>query len=106
MHANSILPLKTSLYGCMSTLFVLTICWAYVVVSFQNNKTLKVTCSGKRQLRNFLSFLSGTRGHVYIKLASDMDDATASKAQDIVVKGINENEEGSDAAKQVHRFLQ
>ena len=35
-----------------------------------------------------------------------MDDATASKAQDIVVKGINENEEGSDAAKQVHRFLQ
>ena len=35
-----------------------------------------------------------------------MDDATATKAQDIVVKGINENEEGIDAAEQVHRFLQ
>ena len=35
-----------------------------------------------------------------------MDDATATKAQDIVVKGINENEEGIDAAEQVRRFLQ
>ena len=50
--------------------------------------------------------MSGTGGHIYIKLASDMDDATASKVQDIVVKGINENEAGSDAAEQVHRFLQ
>ena len=50
-------------------------------------------------------FLSGTRGHIYIKLASDMDAATATAVESIVTKAINENEGGSDAAEQVHIFL-
>ena len=49
--------------------------------------------------------MSGTSGHIYIKLASDMDAATTSAVEAIVTKAINENEGGSDAAEQVQIFL-
>ena len=58
-----------------------------------------------RYLHYYFFFWKGSGGHIYLPLASNMDDTTAAEVEDIVTKAINENEAGSDAAEQVHLFF-